>query len=445
MTTLMKRLDVSKSQRLPVLLEMVAALSQAREPGEVLVEFSKRWAKLTGPSGYISLSTRGLDEGQYRITRLLAEDNLHDVVRDDTWSHPQEPAIHQGGLLGEIVTGALPVVFNDMELRDDPVLGSALAHYRSMMALPLFDDGRALNWSIQLNREPDAFTVEEVEDTLLRSNLVGGTVKHVQTAKQLRQTQSALRAEVDKIAEIQKALLPQTLPSIPGLSIATHYETFDQAGGDMYFFQELGLDPATGQGDPEGWWGTFIADVSGHGPAAAVVMAMVESILATVPFTARMTPGEILAYLNQHLAAKRVANAFVTAFIVGYHPATGKLSYARAGHPPPLIRRGDEARTIDTLDAVNGLPLGIRTGETYPNVTDRLGVGDTLVLYTDGITEARSPQGDFFATQGVVQALGDCQGHATCFVETLERQLLAHEAGARPQDDQTLVALHRES
>ncbi len=441
-------MDYSASPRVPVLLDMVAALSRAREPSEVLVEFSKRWIGMNAPAGgYVSLSTRDLAPGEYRITRLLNEDNLNDISRDDTWTSPQKPPVHRGGLLGSIVEDGVPVVIQHMELRDDPVVGSALADYRSMMALPLFDDGKALNWSIQLKREPDAFTVTELEDTLLRSNLVGGTVRHVQTAKQLREAQATMRREVDKIAEIQKALLPQELPKIPGVSISTSYETFDQAGGDMYFFHELGTDRVTGAGDPDGWWGMFIADVSGHGPSAAVVMAMVESILASVPFSQQMNPGEILMYLNRHLSSKRIANAFVTAFIAGFDPSSGELKYARAGHPPPLLRRCCEVgqeMTIDSLDAVGGLPLGIRFEEKYDYAADRFNPGDTLALYTDGITEARSPDGRFFATDGVIQALRDCNGQAYCLVDTLKKQLLEHEAGQRPQDDQTLVALHRD-
>lgn len=440
----MRIIDHDKSERVPVLLEMVAELSRADDPKQVLAAFTSGWARLNGPSGYISLSTRGLTGGQYRITRLLAADNVAKMVEADPWSVPPEE-VHQGGLLGCIVEAGKPTIVTDLELRDDPILGSAIADYRTLMAVPLFDGGEPLNWAIQLRHEPDAFNTVELEESLLRGNLVGGTVRHVRTAAELRRTQQTLRGEVERIARIQRALLPDKLPEMPGVSIATSYETFDQAGGDMYLFHELGTSPLTGSGKPNGWWSVFIADVSGHGPSAAVVMAMVESILAAYPSQTTGGPGKVLNYLNEHLSAKRIENSFVTAFCAEIKPSEGRVTFARAGHPPPLVRQRDSKTgetTIRALDEVGGLPLGIVRDTVYDCTETRLNRDDTLVLFTDGITEARTPEGRFFGTQGVEQALRECTGTADCFVQTLAKSLQVHQAGRRPADDQTCVALH---
>lgn len=451
----MKILDFPDSDRLPVLLGLVSDLSNASDPSEVLHAFGVGWAKLAGSSGYISLSCRGLEPGEYRITRML---KLGEITKDgakDFWKPSHDKPVHTGGLLGDIVCRGKPVIVQDLEVSDDPVLGDGIAAYRSLIATPLFDGGKILNWAINLSDKPPAHAEKELEDTLLRSNLVGGTVRHVQTAKKLREAHQRIKDEVQKIAGIQQALLPEKLPDIPGITLAARYQTYDEAGGDMYSFHPLGTGIRHTIKKPDGRWAIFIGDVSGHGPAAAVVMAMVESMLSAYPITPDTT-GQVLEYLNQHLCAKRIFSTFVTAFHALYDPATRTLTYSRAGHPPPMWRKpccngtdtgvsggGDDSEGCDVfeLDAVGGLPLGIMPEETYEDAIIQLEPGQTLVLYTDGIPETRSPDGTFFGTEGMVLALRDCNGEAGCAVDTIMQHVRQHEAGTKPQDDQTLVVM----
>jgi len=169
---------------------------------------------------------------------------------------------------------------------------------------------------------------------------------------------------------------------------------------------------------------------------------MVESMLASYPETPDPT-GQVLAYLNKHLCAKRIFSTFVTAFHGLYDPKTRTLRYSRAGHPPPIWRKPTSNGHIDIaeLDEVGGLPLGVMPEETYEDATIQLEPGQTLTLYTDGIPETRSPDGAFFGTPGIVQAMRDCSGEADCAVDTIMRHVRQHEAGGRPQDDQTLVVM----
>ncbi|MEZ6192890.1 MAG: GAF domain-containing SpoIIE family protein phosphatase [Phycisphaerales bacterium] len=438
----MRFLDYPDNPRLPLLLEMVTNLSKAVEPLEVLQAFGQGWSKLEGSTLYISLSCRGLEPGQYRITRRLIMGNPDKTPLDDVWQIAHTLPVHTEGLLGRIVSHGKPVIVQDFDLRDDPVLGDSIASYRSLVAIPLYDGGKVLNWAISLSEDPDIHTEKELEDGLLRGNLVGGTVRHVQTAKKLREVHQRIKDEVSKIANIQRALLPERLPQIPGLSLAARYQTYDQAGGDFYTFHPLGTAMSRTMQQPDGRWAFVIGDVSGHGPAAAVVMAMVESILSSYPMTPNTT-GQVLEYLNKHLCNKRIYDTFVTAFHALYDPATRQLTYSRAGHPPPLWRKPSNNGHIDMeeLDAVGGLPLGIMHEETYEDATVTLEPGHTLTLYTDGIPETRSPNGAFFGTPGIIKALRACSGEADCAVDTIMQHARTHEAGGRPQDDQTLVVL----
>ncbi len=445
----MKFLDFPDNKRLPVLMDLVSDLSKAVDPSEVLRAFGLGWSKLAGSSGYISLSCRGLEPGEYRITRMLEIGDIQKNRGEALWQPSGDKPIYAGGLLGKIVTRGKPVVVQDLDVKDDPVLGDSIAGYCSLTATPLFDGGKILNWSINLSQDPAVHTEKELEDVLLRSNLVGGTVRHVQTAKKLREVHQRVKDEVEKIANIQRALLPEKLPDIPGVSIAARYHTYDEAGGDMYSFHPLGTGLSHTIKKPDGRWAIFIGDVSGHGPAAAVVMAMVESMLASYPMTPDTT-GQVLDYVNKHLCSKRIYSTFVTAFHALYDPATRTLTYSRAGHPPSLWRKpcgkgtdADESDDVDVteLDAVGGLPLGIMPEETYEDATIQLEPGQTLTLYTDGIPETRSPDGTFFGTEGIINALRACSGEAECAVDTVMEHVRKHEAGGRPQDDQTLVVM----
>ena len=232
-------LDTSGNRRIPILMEMVAALSRATEPKQVLRAFAEGFLKLQGPLGYVSLSTRGLQPGEYKITRLVTGSVASGMSNADPWRNWSSLPVHRGGFFGALICKAYPEIIHSLDLRDDPVVGNALAKYRSLMAIPLFDGGEPLNWTITLHEDPQGFTVQELEELILPSNLGGATVKNVMITQQLRDAHAEIQQEVEQIAKIQRALLPQQIPNIPGLKIAVSYETFDKAGGDMYTLRPL--------------------------------------------------------------------------------------------------------------------------------------------------------------------------------------------------------------
>jgi sigma-B regulation protein RsbU (phosphoserine phosphatase) len=440
-------MDTSANRRIPVLMEMVAALSRATDAKEVLQEFAAGFLKLYGPRGYVSLSTRGLEPGEYKITRLITDDLGDKLAEADPWKKWSTLSVHRGGFLGQIIRTAYPQAISNLNIRNDPVVGDALARYCSVMAIPLFDNGEPLNWAITFKEDPAGYTVEELEESVLRSNLGGTMVKSAIMTKQLREAHQAIRHEVEQIARIQRALLPASLPKIPGLDIGVHYETFDQAGGDMYALRPL--RPATSATligdeccDPSGPWGVLIADVSGHGPAAAVVMAMMQAIFDAYPREPE-GPAEVLEHANRHLFAKRIEHQFVTALFAIYDPDTRRLTYARAGHNPPVWMRPAPGGRWDMahLDRVGGVPLGILEDVAYEETTITLDSGQTILFYTDGITEAMSPEGHMFGTEGIENSLTECTGEPECAINHITSTLKHHEENVRPTDDQTIVVM----
>ncbi|MEM1444804.1 MAG: SpoIIE family protein phosphatase [Planctomycetota bacterium] len=435
------------------MMEMLRRVSLAQDPQQVLGEFAEVLRKMYGTTGYLSLSTRDLPPGHYRITRqhldgLADAETSERMANADPWSKVDEMPLYHGGFLGQIVEAGRPQFFDDLDVTDDPVLGDAMKGFHSLLAVPLFDEGEAKNWSLQLKHERGGFNESDLERSLMRSNLIGGTVRLVQTAKQLREAKAKIDREVQRIGDIQRALLPDKLPEIHGATIAASYETYDTAGGDYYDVHPLGVDGLY-KGEHDGRWGMIVADVSGHGPAAAVVTAMIQSTLSCLPVDEQDSAG-VLNFLNRHLCAKRIEQTFVTAFVIGYDPEDGRLWYARAGHPPAMVRRnhadstGDDAIEVFELDEVGGLPLGILEDAEYENAEIHLQEGDTLVMFSDGIVEARSPGGSFFGEEGIRKALRTCSGEADCFIDTLNAHLDRFQAGGRPQDDQTALAMRVE-
>lgn len=437
----MRTIDTMGNPRIPVLMEMVGALSRQTEPRDVLRVFSEGVGRLYGHRGYISLSVRGLRPGEYRITRMLTESNgALRIHSSDPWSVINTMPVHRGGIFGEIIRTAYPELIHDLDIPNDPVVGDALAGFRSLMAIPLFDNGEPLNWAIMLDKEPEAFSVDDLEEQILRANLVGGTVKNTLISKQLREANEQIRQEMEQIARIQRSLLPQSLPHVPGLTIATSYETFDTAGGDLYDFAQLKREenrPVQAD-DP---LAILIADASGHGPAAAVVTAMLNAIIYAYPRERKDGPGPVLEYANRHLFSKRLEGTFVTAFLAVYDPLDRSLVYANAGHNPPLIKDAGSGGPVKRLDQVGGIPLGVMDDGVFENGKIMLEPGQTLVMYTDGITEAMNPQREMFGTAGIEQALHLCSGEPDCVINSINTALRQHEAGVRPRDDQTIVAV----
>lgn len=440
-TTKQSHTTTDSEARIDMLLAMVRELSRANDPQEVLLTFREGMRSLGGAHDYMALSTRNLPHGQFKITRFVPwEDPGGFAVGINPWHNWEKMPTYSGGLLGEIVLRDRPVYIPDLNVPEDDALGNKLAGYRTLLATPLFDDGRALNWALAFVKEPDAYSPEDIEEILLRANLVGGTVRHVRVAQELREANAYIQREMNRIGDIQRALLPESLPEIEGLSIAADYQTFDTAGGDIYGFYPLCKSPSCEDHDPR--WAILMGDVAGHGPSAAVVMAMLHSILSTFPSNPK-DPGDIMEYANRHLAEKQIESAFVTAFLGFYNPLDHTLEYARAGHPPALVFDA-KTHSVFQLDDVGNVPLGIIDQVQFEVTTYQLQPGQTVILYTDGITEAKNPDGDMFGVEGIQASLADCSGAPDCAINHIKTSLVEFEAGVRPKDDQALLVFRRD-
>jgi sigma-B regulation protein RsbU (phosphoserine phosphatase) len=267
-----------------------------------------------------------------------------------------------------------------------------------------------------------------------QSGLFGRGTQNLVLRNQLAAALAALDRELRTVGDIQRSLLPQELPAIAGFEVAAFYRTSARAGGDYYDFFPL----------EGGRWGLFIADVSGHGTPAAVLMAVTHAIAHAKPGT-HAPPPALLTYLNRRLTASYThGGTFVTAFYAVLDPQARTLTYSAAGHNPPRLVRGGR---VLPLNEAGGLPLGIEGDAAFGEATASMEAGDLLLLYTDGITEAMAaprpgtPR-DLFGVSRLDRLLIDCAGTrpAGC-IDRVQAELAAFSANAPPNDDQTLIAI----
>jgi serine phosphatase RsbU (regulator of sigma subunit) len=302
---------------------------------------------------------------------------------------------------------------------------------------------RAVGWSLMLALAASAVVA------LLQYRGVRGQIAAIneayrdvlRLARERRLRAQDLLKELDRelqaVGEIQRSLLPIKLPAIPGLEIAASYQTSRRAGGDYYDFFRL---PAEHGDGGHARYGILIADVSGHGTPAAVLMAVTHSIAHGFDHLAS-PPGELLAFVNRRLCDHYTASTgtFVTAFYAIYDPLTRELTYSSAGHNPPRLRGGD-ADAFEPLDHAVGFPLGVVRDEEYASATRTLRPGDTLVLYTDGITEARNERDEQLGVARLDRALAGDDRHPDALLAAA-LATVRQFAGELPEDDRTLLVL----
>jgi sigma-B regulation protein RsbU (phosphoserine phosphatase) len=414
----------SAEERMAFIIATMREMSLQTDPAEMRRQYAARMRQVLPTDAVVSLSRRDLRWPKYRVTR-----SSRWTEEINPWKQPHLLPLHEGGLIAELIYSDEPRLFDDLDIDPDDPAAEYLNGYRSMLAIPTYDHGEALNMILLLRREPHAFSREQFPEVVWMSNLFGRATAHLLTSERLKQAYESVDYEMKVVAEIQRSLLPAQMPVIPTLAVAASYQTSHRAGGDYYDFFPL----------PEGKWGILIADVSGHGTPAAVLMAVTHSLAHTYPGQPT-PPNEMLDYLNGKLAALYTtqSDTFVTAFYAIYNPADRSLTYSSAGHNPPRLKRCQDG-TLIALTGARGLPLGIDPDIKYQQQTHVLIPGDELVLYTDGITEADNGRGELFGLERLDKVLENCAIGASDLLKAVLASVEEFTAGTPAHDDRTLL------
>jgi len=266
-------------------------------------------------------------------------------------------------------------------------------------------------------------------------NDMAGGVERLQQEELARQR---LEGEMDLARSVQDRLYPRSVPQLKGVTVAGRTQPARLIGGDLYDFFDLGA----------GRVGFLCADVSGKGIPAALMMANLQAIARGHSGRKRdwpsLRPDEFVEVLNQELTGRFGDNRYATLFWCEYDAATRKLQYINAGNPSAVLIRS--SGVVERLES-DGFPIGMFEGAKYSAQELYLSAGATLVIFSDGLTDALNVRGEEFGDERVVQCcLGMGAGaEAKEIAEKLTLAAAEWSAGVEPFDDTTLVVIALDS
>jgi sigma-B regulation protein RsbU (phosphoserine phosphatase) len=354
---------------------------------------------LGGPGGLLLAHERGLRAGEAPLTVPEAA------------ARPVLEALRATTLVAELPVGP----FRD-----------SLAGARLALAVPLSVAGRAEGLLAVGERASGGEFTEEDRDfaqTLGRQAMAALESVRLHRVQLEKQRQDR---ELQIAREIQRSLFPRGCPEVPGFALAAESHSCQEVGGDYYDYVPL----------PGGRVALVVADVSGKGTPASILMASVHASLHALAGTAR--PEDIMRRLNRFLFENTQANKYVTLFYAELDPGRRRLSYVNGGHVPPyLLRPGGRERLV-----VGGPALGLLEEAAFPAGEVALGSGDLLAMVTDGATEALSPDEQEFGDDRVYHALLEASGGSADAV--LRRLVEAVDSWTGPAgctDDLTALVL----
>lgn len=410
-------------QRLVHITSTVRELSHAFEPHAMVERYAERMQEFMPVRRLLTATRRGFESPRFGLAKMRSWEEKAELGQDRSAFEEME-----GGLLGELLYGGEPRIIEELRVAaDDPAAGY-LVGQSSLIAIPVFEHGDAVEMVIQTRDRARAFNPERFPEMVWLTNVLARAAFYAGRTEDLRQAHGKLDRDLAYLAKLQQSLLPTAVPDIPGARVALRYQPSERSGGDYYDFFPL----------PDGRFGILLADISGHGTVTAVLMAITHAIAHLYP-RAATRPSSLLGFLNRNLAARYTAgtNTFVTAFHAIYDPVRRRLSYALAGHPAPRLRRDGK---ISPLDRGRGPPLGLFVKQRYADTTVEIRPGDDLVLFTDGITEARDARGLVFGEERLDEALRS-GADLERLVDSLSSSVATFAGNRRADDDWTILAL----
>ena len=247
----------------------------------------------------------------------------------------------------------------------------------------------------------------------------------------LERANRRMKRDLEAGARIQRALIPQAAPALPGVAVAWAFEPCAELGGDIFDVFEFG----------DGWLGLYLLDVSGHGVPAALTSVTLSRMLShmgadsllfdgTAGGTGKLkAPAAAAAELNRRFPMEQASGQYFTLLYGALDPARRKLHFVAAGHPAPLVlKAGAPASALES----GGPPIGMIPEAPFTAATIALEPGDRLYFFSDGILEARSEAGEFFGDERLVELLAAAR--AEPIATSLERLVASLRSWCRPSD-----------
>ena len=260
-------------------------------------------------------------------------------------------------------------------------------------------------------------------------------ISYIKTMQKEHTQLESIKGDLAVAQEIQQAILPRIFPPFPEnahqMDIAASMKAAKDVGGDFYDFFRIDDDHI----------GFVIADVSGKGVPAAIFMAVSRTLIRATGIRG-VKPSECMTYSNALLSKESVNSMFVTVFYGIYNITTGEVAYANAGHNPPYVLKADGS--VKALPMSSDLVAGVIDDHKFSEETFKLEHGDTLLLFTDGVTEATDSELKEYGEERLINLLKK-NTHANCqqIIDNVKADVKAFAGDAEQSDDITLLALKR--
>jgi len=400
--------------------------------------------------GITLLASSTLDETLEQIVSLVFEavpaDRCLLMMRDEGSEEMRVAVARLRNRVGEV--GEIRVsrnVMDEVVIRGKSVLTSDAQHdprfasgtmvlqgVRSVLAVPLGVSEKV--FGIIYADSPIAEGKFNEDHLKVLTTLASVAAIRVENARltESRFQQERLERELQLAMEIQQRFQPTGSPHVPGYEFQGISFPCYEIGGDYYDFIQR----------DDGRLVIALGDVSGKGTAAALLMSSLHAAIHAQTGS-HDTIVETISAVNKYLAENIPPNRFVTLFYAELDPESGALSFLNAGHNPPLIVHA--AGTVEQL-ASGGLPLGIRANADYREGRTQLQLGDVLVIYSDGVTEAASPSGEEFGPTRLYEVVSrNVDASAAGIRDRIESALTKFSQGTKAGDDITLVIVKRQA
>lgn len=406
-------------EELSILNELSVAISSSRTTDDIIQTIIKRSIKaISAEQGVITL----VGEDQADPTQTL--------VRTMSSSGDREAYSPDQNLLGWMYMNRRALIINDPR-GDDRFKGVRWSDsVRSVLAVPMVVHSRLIGVLTLYNKKRGKDFSQE--DQRLLSILAGQSAQVVETARLYEEEKklASVNQELGLAFDIQSRLLPASAPVIDGYDIHGMTVPAQSVGGDLFDFIET-LD---------GKVAVCVGDVSGKGMPAALMMSNVQATLRGQALFLDSAKGTI-ERSNRLLSQSIKRGSFVTIFYAVLSPDDHSVTYVNAGHNKPYIVRADG--TLEKLEE-GGLVVGFMASQDYQETTRHLEPGDTLFVYSDGVTEAMNAAHDQYDDDRLEALLPTLAGQAaTDVVGAVWTDVKKHTAGSPPNDDITMLVVRR--
>lgn len=431
-STIMSKLDVSTSSRggmhiaasaevkLAALVEITQSLGKALVLDEVLPQVLKSLFKIfvQADRGFIVLEQNGqLIPRWVRLRREDANDSLR-ISRT---------------IVRHVMETKQAILSADAASDERFELSQSIADFRirSMMCAPLVDsEGKAFGvLQIDTLDQRQRFQPEDLELLASISSQAAIAINNAQLHEMALQ-QRELDRDMKVARDVQLAFLPEKKPDLVGYSFYDYYNPAEQIGGDYFDYIKL----------QDGRVAVVVADVVGHGVAAALLMAKLSAETHSSLLT-ESNPSLAMHRLNNRLSALNIQR-FVTMVLIVVDPVSHHVVMVSAGHMWPIHRRADGSVHEPPIE-LSGLPLGITDDVDYQQVEVTLGPGESLTLYTDGINEAQDAEGKFYSIDRIRELVTANKPTIPELGQTIIDDVRRFMLRAKQFDDMCLVCLGR--